>query len=145
MSNFGKWTERVQRLGTVGRLCLLSAIILLSGLVLIGLGVSVFGSSIHTGVFALLVCWISAVIAHVGGEYPRGEFNFAARLAIQMVVRTLPPFAFALWGIKFAEPPLETSLVFYILSFYLIGLVVDVQLHLARLKAETIQAEQFDN
>ncbi len=141
----GKGSEFVRGLNTSGRIGLFSLILLVSGVVLIGLGVFVFGISLKTGLIGWLACWIAGVIAHIGGEYPRGDFNFAARMAIQMVVRTVPPFGVALWGVKFAEPPLETSLVFYILSFYLIGLVVDVQLHLERLKAETIQSEQIGN
>ena len=116
------------------RLLILSLTLLVTGILIIGLGVLVFGAQIQTGLLGWFVCTIAALLAHVGGEYPRGDFNFAARMAIQMAVRTLPPFLIALWGINFVEPPLETSLVFYILSFYLIGLVVDVQLHVLRLK-----------
>lgn len=145
MSSIGKQLGFVQQLTMSGRLWLLSIAMLLSGVVLIGFGVFVFGTSLKTGVLALMVCWVSSALAHVGGEYPKGDYNFAARMAIQMVVRTLPPFGFALWGVKFANPPLETSLVFYILSFYLIGLVADVQLHVQRLKAEMAEREEINS
>ena len=122
------------------RLLLLLAIMVVSGVVIIGLGVLVMGTPWFEALLGWGVCTVAALLAHIGGEYPRGDFNFAARMAIQMVVRTAPPFLVALWGINFAEPPLETSLVFYILSFYLIGLTVDVQLHVWRLKASLAES-----
>ena len=118
------------------RMMVLSAVMLLAGVLVVAIGVGVFGTGVYEALLGWAVCTIAAVLAHIGGEYPRGDFNFAARLAIQMVVRTVPPFAVALWGTNFAEPPLEKSLVFYMILFYLIGLVTDVQLSLARLKTE---------
>ena len=119
---------------------MLFAIMSLAGLVIIALGVFAFGTSLFEALLGWGVCTVAALLAHLGGEFPRGDFNFAARMAIQMVVRTVPPFLVALWGVNFAEPPLETSLVFYILSFYLIGLIVDVQLHVWRLKASMAES-----
>ena len=125
----------------ITRMLLLLAVMLLSGVLVISLGVLAFGTGLLEALLGWAVCTVAALIAHVGGEYPRGDFNFAARMAIQMMVRTLPPFLVALWGINFVQPPLETSLVFYILSFYLVGLFVDVQLHVWRLRASLSESE----
>ena len=124
------------------RLMLLFVVMLVSGALIVGLGIGLFGAGLFESLLGWAVCTVAAMLAHVGGEFPRGEFNFAARMAIQMVVRTVPPFLVALWGINFAEPPLETSLVFYILSFYLIGLLVDVQLHVWRLSASIAESSR---
>ena len=127
----------------VGRMMLLAGVMFVAGLVIVGIAAGLFSASLTNGLIAWLVCTISALAAHVGGEYPKGDYNFAARMAIQMVVRTVLPFGVAIWGVKFAEPPLETSLVFYILSFYLIGTLTDVQLHVRRLRKISSQAEQM--
>lgn len=124
----------------VMRMLLLLALMVLAGMSIMALGVIVFGTGWFEAVLGWAICTIAALVAHVGGEYPRGDFNFAARMAIQMVVRTVPPFFVALWFTKFAQPPLETSLVFYILSFYLIALTVDVQLHVWRLHASAAES-----
>jgi hypothetical protein len=123
------------------RLFVICVAILLSGLLLGSLGVGVIG----TGWREFLIAWIAgllvAVLAHLGGEFPKGTEFLAVRLAIQMVVRTVPLMALAIWGINFAVPPLETSLVFYILAFYLIGLVADVQMHLFRLRFQPHESD----
>jgi len=75
-------------------------------------------------------------LAHVAGEYPKGDPFIAARMAVQIVVRTALPFLVAVWGLNFADPPLEKSLVLYMILFYLVGLVAEVQLSLSRLNAE---------
>ena len=118
------------------RMCVLVAALLLAGLIVFGIGVWLLGGSVAVCLIAWAICTVSAIAAHIGSEFPRGEYNFAARLAIQMLVRTIPPFALAIWGTKFANPPLETSLVFYILAFYLTGLMTDIQLQLGRLKVQ---------
>ena len=122
------------------RVTALLGVMIVAGIVIIGVGSGLLGASLSNALIAWSVCTVSALLAHVGGEYPKGTHNFAARMAIQMVVRTVIPFGVALWGVKFAEPPLETSLVFYILSFYLVGTLVDVQLHVRRLKSESTEA-----
>ena len=124
------------------RLMLLFVVMLATGFLVVGLGVGLFGTGVLEALLGWAVCTIAAMLAHIGGEFPRGDFNFAARMAIQMVVRTVPPFLVALWGVNFAEPPLETSLVFYILSFYLIGLLVDVQLHVWRINASMLESSR---
>ena len=136
-------TTENQSSDIVGRILLLAGVLVLAGLVVIGVGAGLLSASLKTGLLAWLVCTVSAVVAHVCGEYPKGVHNFAARMAIQMMVRTAIPFLVVIWGLKFAKPPLETSLVFYILSFYLVGTLADVQLHVRRLKAIADQSGQL--
>ena len=118
------------------RLAVLAIIILGVGVVATMLGMALFHTDLKTAAIALIACLVSALFAHVAGEYPKGDELIAARMTLQMVVRSVLPFAVAVWGIYFSEPPLEKSLVFYMILFYLVGLVAEVQLSLARLRAE---------
>lgn len=119
------------------RLVLLTAIILGSAVLLISIGYLALGTGLQTPLIALAACLVSALLAHVAGEFPKGAAFIAARMATQIAVRTVIPLVVAVWGLYFAEPPLEKSLVFYMILFYMIGLVADVQLSLGRLKAES--------
>ena len=119
------------------RLLLLGLLMLVVAAVVLAISVGLFQANLQTGLIALAACFISALGAHVCGEYPKGDVYIMARMALQMVVRTALPFVVSIWGLYFAEPPLEKSLVFYMILFYLVGLVADVQMSLARLKAET--------
>ena len=125
--------HRAGQQGLPQRMVLLAGIMVAAGVVIGSLGIFGFGTSVTTFTIAWIACTASALLAHVFGEYPQGDYNFAARMALQMVVRTVPPFAVAICCIKFVEPPLETSLVFYILSFYMIGLAADIKLQLGSL------------
>ena len=118
------------------RLAVLAIIILGVGVVATMLGMALFHTDLKTAAIALIACLVSALFAHVAGEYPKGDELITARMTLQMVVRSVLPFAVAVWGIYFSEPPLEKSLVFYMILFYLVGLVAEVQLSLARLRAE---------
>lgn len=84
---------------------------------------------------ALAVCVISSLVAHVAGEYPSGDENFAARLALSMAVRTGLPFLAVIVVKASPEIPFESGFVLLVILFYCVGLVVDVSLHSARLKA----------
>lgn len=117
------------------RLALLATVVAGVGVVAALVGVSFFQTDWKTAAIALAACLVSTLLAHVAGEYPEGDELIMARMAVQMVVRSALPFLVAVWGIYFADPPFEKSLVFYMILFYLVGLVVDVQLSLARLKA----------
>jgi uncharacterized membrane protein len=122
--------------GLALRLSLLSAVVLGFAALITLVGVMLFDASFQTAAIALVACLISALLAHVAGEYPKGDELITARMAMQMVARTALPVIVAIWGLYFAEPPLEKSLVFYMILFYLIGLITDVQLSLARLRSE---------
>lgn len=118
------------------RLVVLALVMLVTAAVAVIVGSVFFNTGTQTALIALVTCLVSALLAHVAGEYPKGDPFIAARMAVQIVVRTAMPFLVAIWGLNFAEPPLEKSLVLYMILFYLVGLVAEVQLSLSRLNAE---------
>lgn len=122
--------------GLTLRLVVLALVMLAIAGVATLVGSLFFSTGTQTALIALVACLVSALLAHVAGEYPKGDPFIAARMAVQIVVRTALPFLVAVWGLYFAEPPLDKSLVLYMILFYLIGLVVEVQLSLNRLNAE---------
>ncbi len=124
-------------------LALLALILASIGIVVMLVGTSIFGSSVPVVLLAWSICFLSTLLAHAAGEYPLGDSYFAARMALQLVVRTVPPFVVAVWALHFAAPPLERGLVFYMILFYLIGLIADVRLTIGRLNATQIQAESL--
>lgn len=130
------WLNRVASKGLGFRLCLLAIIVSVVAIVVILVGALLFQADLKCGLVALVACLLSTLLAHVAGVYPKGDELIMARMAVQMVVRSALPFLVAVWGIYFADPPFEKSLVFYMILFYLVGLVADVQLSLARLKAD---------
>ena len=123
--------------GLVTRLGYLAVIVSVVAVVAALTGTLLFDADIKTAAIAWLVCLVSALAAHASSEYPKGNEFIQARMAIQMLLRTGLPMLVAIWGIYFALPPLEKSLVFYMILFYLVGLVVDVQLNISRLNAES--------
>lgn len=133
------WLNRVASRGLGFRLCLLAIVVAVIAAVVVLIGTLLFQADLKSGLVALVACLLSALLAHVAGVYPEGDELMMARMAVQMVVRSAIPFLVAVWGIYFADPPFEKSLVFYMILFYLVGLVVDVQLSLARLKVEGVE------
>jgi|GEM_PF-1323563 hypothetical protein len=114
------------------RLIFLTVVELLAGVVAISvcwfLEINVF-----TGLLALGVCLVSTLAAHVASEYPRGHELLMARMAMQMAIRVSIPGLVAVWGIYLKDPPLDLSLVFYIIFFYFVGMIADVQVALKKL------------
>jgi len=114
------------------RLVFLTFVELLAGVVAISvcwfLEINVF-----TGLLALGVCLVSTLAAHVASEYPRGHELLMARMAMQMAIRVSVPGLVAVWGIYLKDPPLDLSLVFYIIFFYFVGMIADVQVALKKL------------
>lgn len=114
------------------RLVFLTVVELLAGVVAISvcwfLEINVF-----TGLLALGVCLVSTLAAHVASEYPRGHELLMARMAMQMAIRVSVPGLVAVWGIYLKDPPLDLSLVFYIIFFYFVGMIADVQVALKKL------------
>ena len=84
---------------------------------------------------AWLVCAVGTVLAHVFSWFPRGAEFLMLRLAGGMVSRTLLPLGFAIWGLKFCEPRIETSIVLILVLVYMAGLVADSYLNLSRSRA----------
>ncbi len=89
--------------------------------------------NVYTGLLALVVCLVSTLAAHVASEYPRGHELLMARMAMQMAIRVSIPGLVAVWGIYLKDPPLDLSLVFYIIFFYFVGMIADVQVALKKL------------
>jgi len=114
------------------RLIFLAVVELLAGVIAITvcwfLEINVF-----TGLLALVVCLVSTLAAHVASEYPRGHELLMARMALQMAIRVSIPGLVAVWGICLKDPPFDLSLVFYIIFFYFVGMVADVQVALKKL------------
>jgi len=114
------------------RLIFLTVVELLAGVVAISvcwfLEINVF-----TGLLSLGVCLVSTLAAHVASEYPRGHELLMARMAMQMAIRVSVPGLVAVWGIYLKDPPLDLSLVFYIIFFYFVGMIADVQVALKKL------------
>ncbi len=108
-------------------------LVVVVGVLALLVGHFLFGTGLQVGLLAILVCSISAALAHGLSEYPRGDEYALLRIFIGMSVRTAPPFLLALWGLYFSEPPLEKSLVLYIILLYLVGLFTDVILNVSRL------------
>ena len=89
--------------------------------------------NVYTGLLALVVCLVSTLAAHVASEYPRGHELLMARMAMQMAIRVSIPGLVAVWGIYLKDPPLDLSLVFYIIFFYFVGMIADVHVALKKL------------
>ncbi|MFT5300021.1 MAG: hypothetical protein ACI87E_000494 [Mariniblastus sp.] len=116
------------------RLVVLGLIVLVVSVLIALVGTLLFQTDIRCASIAVITCLVASLLAHVAGEYPKGNELIVARMAIQMVVRSALPFVVAVWGIYFCDPPLGKSLVFYMIVFYLVGLIAEVQLSLSRLK-----------
>lgn len=115
------------------RLALIAAVMLVVGGGLATVGVQLGWVSIPAVFSGLAVCLTASVLAHLAGEFPRGDALFMARLALSMAVRTGLPFLFVLI-VKLTElVPFGIGFVVYIVTFYLLGLVLDILLTVQRL------------
>jgi hypothetical protein len=114
------------------RLLFLTIVELLAGVVVITAGWFLV-ADVSTVFLALGVCLVSTLAAHVAGEYPRGHELLLARMAMQMAIRVSVPGLVAVWGIYLRDPPLDLTLVFYIIFFYFVGMIADVQIALKKL------------
>ena len=113
---------------------ILAASLLLVGALTIPVAIHFQVISPESAVLALIVCVISSQLAHIVGEFPSGDDYFMARLAASISVRTGIPL-FAVVFVKLSSAiPFEPAFVFFIILFYLVGLLVDVGLHVLRLK-----------
>ncbi len=103
-------------------------------LVPVVIGAAVFGST-ATAMVALLsgvVCGLAAVAAFFLGIFPRGEFFRLTRLYTASAVRIAVPVAYLL-VCKMAFPDLfGQGMVYFVVLFYLVGLLTDLALQLRR-------------
>jgi hypothetical protein len=121
-------------LGLRNRLLILAIGLLLFGAATILVADRLFDVNLMMAILALSVCVISSLLAHIVGEYPKGDDYFAARLAGSMAARTAPPFLLVIIAKLRPEIPFESGFVFFIILFYLVGLIADVGMHVVRLK-----------
>ena len=128
-------TGAVRSLGLLTRLAVIAGVLLVVGTVAIGLTSYFELCDFRFAIGALVVCVISSLVAHVAGEYPSGDENFAARLALSMAVRTGLPFLAVIVVKVVPSLPFESGFVLLVILFYCVGLAVDVSLQTARLKA----------
>ena len=105
------------------------------GLLLSFMGSSFFETSLRVGLIATVVSAFSSAAAHLASEHPRGNEFALARVMIGMAIRTVLPLLAVLWGLKIAQPPLEKSLVIYIILLYFVGLLLDVAYNVRHLKS----------
>ena len=121
-----------------GQLARQTAIVFVSvvslGLLLSFLGSWFFGATVWVGLLATLVSAFSSAAAHLASEFPRGNEFALARLMVGMAIRTVLPLLVVVWGLKIAQPPLEKSLVLYIILLYFVGLLLDVVFNVRHLK-----------
>ena len=115
------------------RLAFIFGVMSLAAGVVIGVGWGVFDAPLRYGLVAWAICTGSVLVAHLCGESVKQDHLFGLKLASSMAMRTVPPFAAVAWGIKIAQPPVESSFVFYILAFYMIGTITDVLLQVKSL------------
>lgn len=120
--------------GLTTRLCMIAGVLVAVGLVAIWLASIWFEVDPGMAGLALAVCVISSLVAHVVGEYPRGDDYFAARLALSLAARTGPPFLLVVVVKLMPDLPFGPGFVIFVILLYLLGLVVDVFLHVSRLK-----------
>lgn len=121
--------------GMTTRLCIIAGLLLAVGCAGIWVATTWFEADWRLLLVAMGVCVISSLVAHVVGEYPRGDDYFAARMALSLAARTAPPFLLVIIVKLNPSLPFGAAFVLYIVLLYLIGLVVDVQLHVSRLKS----------
>lgn len=112
----------------------ITGLVALAGVLSVVTGHYLFGTDWQVGWLATGVCALASGAAHLAGGFPQGEAFALARLFSGLAVRTVPPMLLALWGRKIAEPPLEKSLVLFIILLYLVGLLADVWLNVWRIK-----------
>ena len=125
-----------QTYGLAKRLVILAAIVIGAGVLMVGIGTLLFGTDLFVGILAICVCTVATLIAHLFADMPKGDEYILLRLALGMAVRTGLPFAVALWGLYFAQPPLEKSLVLYIILLYFVGMLADLLFNVNRLKQQ---------
>ena len=120
--------------GLKKRLYVLAFGLMLIGATAILIVSSFFEVNLKMAILALVVCVISSLVAHIVGEYPKGDDYFAARLAGSMAARTAPPFLLVIIAKLSPELPFESAFVFFIILFYLVGLIADIAMHVLRMK-----------
>lgn len=125
---------KTSTLGLRSRLLLLAIGLSLFGAATILMVRSFFDVNLNMAILAPVVCVISSLVAHVVGEYPKGDDYFAARLAGSLMARTAMPFLLVVIVKLTPGLPFERAFVLFIILFYLVGLIADVSMQVSRMK-----------
>ena len=126
---------------TLGKcLTILVAFELVLGVVVFGLA-SLVGAKIQHAMVAWLVCAVGTIGAHLFSWYPKGNEFLMARLAGGSACRTLPALGFAVWGLKFCEPRISTSIGLILVFVYMSGLLADLYVNLMRSKKAGVETQ----
>jgi len=89
-----------------------------------------------------LVIVVAAVAAHFIGRIFSSAEMFQSQLMIGMGVRTGIPLAFALWVVEFSKTWLDYGCIYYLFTFYFLGLAVDVFMMVATFRPEAAKAAE---
>ena len=119
---------------TLGK-CLTMLVVFELVLAVVVFGVaSVVGAKIQLAMVAWAICAVGTIGSHLFSWYPKGNEFLMARLAGGMACRTLPPLGFAIWGLKYCEPRISTSIGLILVFVYMAGLFADLYVNLQRSK-----------
>ena len=123
---------------TLGKcLMILVSFEIVLGVVVFGLA-SVVGARVHLAMIAWAICAVGTIGSHLFSWYPKGNEFLMARLAGGMACRTLPAMGFAIWGLKYCEPRIETSVGLILVFVYMAGLLADLYVNLQRTKTGSL-------
>lgn len=120
---------------TLGK-CLTMLVIfeLLLGVVVFAVA-SMVGAEVQLAMVAWAICAAGTIGSHLFSWFPKGNEFLMARLAGGMACRTAPALGFAIWGLKYCEPRISTSIGLILVFVYMAGLLADLYVNLQRSKA----------
>jgi hypothetical protein len=124
----------------VARLTIVALGMCAVGTVAIPAGVALGWLDITSGIGALTLCLVSTLLGHLAGEYPQGDDFFMVRMAGSMFVRTAIPLIVCVVAKLNQVIPEGSGFVFFVLLFYLVGLIIDVSLHGSRLSSTRLKS-----
>jgi len=83
---------------------------------------------------AALSCGLGAVLAHVCSELPRGDMLIMVRLMSSSMVRVGVPLILLLVAKLAFTELFDRGMVYFVILFYVVGLLTDVKLQMKRYK-----------
>ncbi len=121
------------------RLCLIASILAVAfGIFLILSLSNVVNVSFAAVNLAFVVCVLGALLGHVLSEYPKGNEFILTRLLASMFVRAGLPLAAVVFVKLFLNSIFDPGFVYLVVLFYLVGLISEAVLSVARLKLSGI-------
>lgn len=128
-------TEKPADRALAGSLLRLLGVYVGTALLVVGGTAALAGSpTVLAALFSALVCGISAVAAHFLGVWPAGEIFRLMRLYLATAVRIGIPVIFLLICRALLPELLDQGMVYFVVLFYLVGLLTDLALQLRRIK-----------